>query len=113
MEALSELHYKVLWKYETENLKDKPKNVKISKWLPQQDILAHKNIKLFIMQGGLQSLEEAITNSVPLLVVPFFADQFINAERATVLGIGRQLDFNTLTKESFKSAILEVIGNQR
>lgn len=30
---------KVLWKYEKDDLPGKPDNVKISKWLPQNDIL--------------------------------------------------------------------------
>jgi glucuronosyltransferase len=46
------LKYDVIWKFENENLSNKPKNVKISKWLPQLDLLAHPKIKLFIMQGG-------------------------------------------------------------
>lgn len=87
--------------------------MKISKWLPQQDVLRHKNIKLFITQGGLQSLEEAISCRVPLLAIPFFADQVNNADRVVSLGIGQQLDFGALTKEVLKSAILEVIGNER
>lgn len=113
MEALSELPYKILWKFETDYMEDQPKNVKISKWLPQQDLLRHKNIKLFIMQGGLQSLEEAVTNGVPLLAIPFFADQFNNAERIAELGIGLQLDFNSITKEPLKSAILKIINNKQ
>lgn len=112
-EVFSELPYQVLWKFEANHLEGQPKNVKISKWLPQQDLLGHPNIKLFITQGGLQSLEESVTNGVPLLAIPFFADQFINAGRIEALGIGLQLDFSTLTKESFKSSILEVAENKR
>lgn len=39
METFKELKYTVLWKYEHDDLPDKPKNVIIRKWLPQQDIL--------------------------------------------------------------------------
>ncbi|KAJ9584430.1 hypothetical protein L9F63_021223, partial [Diploptera punctata] len=39
MEALSELPQKILWKWELDILPGKPSNVKIGKWLPQQDIL--------------------------------------------------------------------------
>ncbi|KAF2892698.1 hypothetical protein ILUMI_13470, partial [Ignelater luminosus] len=37
--ALSEIPYKVLWKWEDESLPGKPKNVIIRQWLPQQDVL--------------------------------------------------------------------------
>lgn len=40
LEALSELPFKVIWKFETESLDGKPDNVKLVKWLPQQDVLS-------------------------------------------------------------------------
>lgn len=39
LKAFSKLKVQVLWKWEDENLPGKPDNVKISKWLPQNDIL--------------------------------------------------------------------------
>ncbi|GLH09945.1 Ecdysteroid UDP-glucosyltransferase [Gryllus bimaculatus] len=38
LEAFAELPQRVLWKFESD-LPDVPKNVKISKWLPQNDVL--------------------------------------------------------------------------
>ena len=43
---------KFIWKWETEQMEGLPSNVKLSKWLPQQDILAHPNTKMFITHGG-------------------------------------------------------------
>lgn len=39
LKVFSSLPYDVLWKFESEQLLGKPKNVKIVKFLPQQDIL--------------------------------------------------------------------------
>lgn len=39
LEVFAELPQKILWKYESDSLPGLPKNVKIAKWLPQQDIL--------------------------------------------------------------------------
>ena len=39
MEVFSKLKQNVLWKWETDSLPGKPKNVKLGKWLPQSDIL--------------------------------------------------------------------------
>ncbi|KAI7815526.1 UDP-glucuronosyltransferase [Rhyzopertha dominica] len=113
MEAFGELPYKVLWKFEEDALPNKPSNVKISKWLPQQDLLGHRNIKLFITQTGLQSTEEAIANETPMLAIPFAFDQFNLAKKVTKLGIGLNLDFSKLTKESFKAAIIEITDNPK
>jgi glucuronosyltransferase len=41
LEAFSELPQKVLWKWESDILPGQPSNVKIGKWLPQQDILGN------------------------------------------------------------------------
>ncbi len=43
--AFAKLKQKVLWKWETETMDDLPKNVKLSKWLPQQDLLGHPKIR--------------------------------------------------------------------
>lgn len=58
--VFSKLKQQVLWKWETETMPDLPKNVKLSKWLPQQDLLGHKDIKMFITHCGGGSTEEAI-----------------------------------------------------
>lgn len=77
-------------------------------------IAGHPNVKLFITQGGLQSLQEAIASYVPLVCVPFFGDQKrINAPRIVELGLGVRLNRQDVTKDSFKDAILEVIGNPK
>lgn len=39
LNAFRSLKYDVIWKWETDVLRNKPDNVKIVKWLPQQDLL--------------------------------------------------------------------------
>lgn len=52
LEIFGKLKQNVLWKFEDDSLANIPPNVKISKWLPQSDILAHPNVVLFISHGG-------------------------------------------------------------
>lgn len=40
LEAFKELPFKFLWKFEDDSLKNLPSNVKIAKWVPQQDVLS-------------------------------------------------------------------------
>lgn len=40
LETFEALPFKVLWKFEDDSLKGLPKNVKIAKWIPQQDVLS-------------------------------------------------------------------------
>ncbi|KAJ8948060.1 hypothetical protein NQ314_008486, partial [Rhamnusium bicolor] len=112
IESLEEMPYKVLWKFESDELSRKPDNVKLIKWAPQQDILAHPNIKLFVTQGGLQSMEEAIYNEVPLVVIPFFGDQIKNSKLMTAKGIAKVVERKPfLKKTDLKNAMLEVIND--
>ncbi|KAJ8930793.1 hypothetical protein NQ314_016370, partial [Rhamnusium bicolor] len=113
IDTFKELPYKVLWKFDITIISDLPENVKIVEWLPQQDILRHPNIKVFITQGGLQSMEEAIFSNVPVVGIPFLTDQDGNVKKMARRGFGVYLDKEKLTRESFKEAILEVINNPR
>ncbi|KDR11536.1 UDP-glucuronosyltransferase 2C1-like isoform X2 [Zootermopsis nevadensis] len=109
LEAFSKLKQHVLWKWETDTLPGQPKNVRLGKWLPQSDILAHPNVRLFITHGGLQSTLEAIIRGVPVVGIPVFADQSLNIERAVEAGYGLRIDFNNITTESLTWALREII----
>jgi glucuronosyltransferase len=109
LKVFNRLSYDVLWKFEADNLPNKPDNVMISKWTPQSDLLAHPKIKLFITQGGQQSMEEAIDRTVPMIVIPFLGDQIANANRMVRKGIGFQLELNTMTESKLLEAINEML----
>ncbi|PSN34574.1 hypothetical protein C0J52_18326, partial [Blattella germanica] len=79
--AFSELPQRIVWKWESDYLPRKPENVKISKWLPQQDVLAHPNVRLFISQCGVQSFQQAVFYAVPILGIPFIVDQKYNTKK--------------------------------
>nr|CAD7453224.1 unnamed protein product [Timema tahoe] len=110
-EAFSELPQRILWKFETEDIKGKPDNVMISKWLPQSDVLGHPNVKLFISHCGWLSTQEAIYFGVPVVGIPFYLDQHNNLFRLKELGVGEGLSFSALTKDKVLKAINGVIQN--
>jgi glucuronosyltransferase len=72
-------------------------------------LLEHKNVKLFITQGGHQSMEEGIHCAVPMLVIPFLGDQYANANRLEQRKVGNQIDLLEMTEESLRSLILETL----
>ncbi|XP_017775520.1 PREDICTED: UDP-glucuronosyltransferase 2B33-like [Nicrophorus vespilloides] len=111
MKTFANLPYKILWKFESESLPGKPDNVKLHKWVPQQDVLRHKNVKLFISQCGLQSSEEGIYSQVPILGLPFYADQVNNAYKLELNGLGLSLDYKEMTIKKFTLSINELINN--
>ena len=113
VDVFRDLDYDIIWKFEDEQIENKPKNVYTNKWFPQSDLLAHPKVKLFITQGGQQSLEESIDRNVPVLVCPVHGDQQSNGARAVMKNIGQVVDLRKIDKESLKKAIIEVISNQR
>jgi glucuronosyltransferase len=77
VKSFGKLKQKVIWKYENDTLPDKTDNVMISKWLPQRDILAHPNIRLFITHGGGLGTTEATAQGVPFIGIPVYGDQMV------------------------------------
>ncbi|KAJ8981274.1 hypothetical protein NQ317_004010 [Molorchus minor] len=110
--VFSELPFRLLLKTDVQ-LENIPNNVKIQSWFPQQDVLRHPKVKLFITQGGLQSLQEAVYNAIPVIGIPFFGDQITNINKMLKMGYGIKIDKDNVTRESLKSAILEVINNSK
>lgn len=101
----------ILWKFETNFKTTLPQNVVIRKWLSQNDILGHPNIKLFISHGGALSTHETMYHGVPVLVMPFFMDQFVNAKMVVKKGIGLELNIQQITVDSLFSTARELIDN--
>ncbi|XP_063921668.1 UDP-glycosyltransferase UGT5-like [Zophobas morio] len=113
LRAFSKLKEKVLWKWEEDVLPGQPKNVKLSKWLPQQSILAHPNVKLFITHGGLSSTTETVYHGVPILAIPVFGDQKLNARSAMNNGFGLMIPYNEVTEDRFTKSIQEILNNPK
>jgi glucuronosyltransferase len=111
-EALTELPYNVLWKWDVDHLPDRSGNVMARKWLPQQDVLSHQNIKAFVTQGGLQSIEEAVIHGVPVVGMPFFLDQPMNVMHLVQKGVAQSIDHATMTKDALRDIIIEVASNE-
>ncbi|XP_046979547.1 UDP-glycosyltransferase UGT5-like [Schistocerca americana] len=109
IEVFSRIKQRVLWKYEDDNLPGKPDNVMISKWLPQADILAHKNVRLFMTHGGINSIQEALYHGVPLIGFPVFGDQNCNMNRVEWIGLGIKIPISNVSVESLTWAIKEVL----
>merc|ERR1712136_373956 len=112
-EAFKELNTPIIWKWNDGNVTDIPKNVRIATWLPQNDLLAHPNLKVFVTHGGLLSLQEAIFHKAILVGIPLGMDQGANVARAEKNGFAISLDFKELTKEKLTSAIRTALTDEK
>jgi glucuronosyltransferase len=113
IKAFGKLKQKVLWKYENDTLPNKPDNVMISQWIPQRDILAHPNVKLFITHGGLLGTTEAMVEGVPVLGIPVFGDQKMNMQKAVSREYGLQIYREDINADSFANVLNEFFSNPK
>ncbi|XP_026831375.1 UDP-glucuronosyltransferase 2B1-like [Ooceraea biroi] len=110
--ALSKLKQQVLWKLNIDVPVKMPDNVMAVKWLPQNDVLNHKNVKAIWSHGGLLSLQEAIWKGIPVVGMPFILEQRYEMEKLIAKGAGIRLDFNTLSMQSILNALEEIVYNK-
>ena len=65
-----------------------PKSVLPLTWAPQKDLLRSGKVKLFISHCGNNGRLETIFYNVPVLCIPLFGDQPVNAELIKLNGFG-------------------------
>jgi MGT family glycosyltransferase len=96
MRAVAELPVRVLLtvgrELDLDALPESPDNVRIERWVPQQDVLGHAAAA--VVHGGSGSTLGAIAAGVPLVVMPLFADQPQNARRVAEVGAGVAVEPN-------------------
>ncbi|XP_059045118.1 uncharacterized protein LOC131840922 [Achroia grisella] len=109
IDALSELPQRVIWKWEDKTPLGGAKNIYLSKWMPQNDILAHPNVIAFFSHCGLLSTTEAIHHGVPMVAMPIFGDQPANAAAVEESGLGQQIQINELTKDKLLAKLRMVL----
>ncbi|KAF7639096.1 hypothetical protein Mgra_00001328 [Meloidogyne graminicola] len=98
----------------TLNITKSVKNVFVTEWAPQNAILKHPRLKLFITHGGYNSIMESARAGIPLIAMGFFADQYRNARVAERNGWALPFDKKLLLggSDEFKESILKVIESQ-
>jgi glucuronosyltransferase len=101
--------YDFLWKWEIEVMEDKPSNLMLSPWLPQQDILAHPNLKAFISHTGQASFQETLCHEKPVLGISVAGDQHATAREAERMGFGIAQPLQSLTEEDLYNALDKIL----
>ncbi|XP_009680108.1 UDP-glucuronosyltransferase 1A1 isoform X2 [Struthio camelus] len=112
-EALGTIPQTVLWRYTGQAPPNLPKNVKLVKWLPQNDLLAHPKTRAFITHGGSHGVYEGICNAMPMVLMPLFGDQMDNAKRIESRGAGLILNILEMTSKDISDALHAVINDKK
>uniref|UniRef100_A0A2M4CHZ1 UDP-glucuronosyltransferase n=1 Tax=Anopheles darlingi TaxID=43151 RepID=A0A2M4CHZ1_ANODA len=111
LRVFGSMKQRVVWKFEDERIENLPANVLVRSWLPQSDILGHRNVKVFITHGGLLGTQEGVHRAVPMVGIPIYCDQHLNMNKATLGGYAVKLYFPNITDTSLRGALEEVLYN--
>ncbi|XP_044468947.1 UDP-glycosyltransferase 83A1-like [Mangifera indica] len=86
-------------------------------WAPQQKVLSHPSIACFFSHCGWNSTMEGLSNGLPFLCWPYFADQFINESYiCDIWKVGLRFkrdESGIITREEIKSKIDQVVGDEK
>ena len=105
------LKYVVIWGYTGPVMEDVPDNVKMIKWIPQNDLLGHKNTKLFITHCGANGQSEALYHGVPMIGFPIQPEQQYNAARIQYKGYGIHMDLKSFMPEDLIQNVEHIFSN--
>ena len=94
------------------SLNELPSNIHILPWLPQDELLAHPQTRLFIGHGGANGVYETVSHGVPMIVIPTMADQYFNAFRLVQRGCALTLDLQNFQPSDLVNAMNAILKNE-
>ncbi|XP_026149105.1 UDP-glucuronosyltransferase 2C1-like isoform X2 [Mastacembelus armatus] len=110
-EAFARLPQKVIWRHKGDRPATLGNNTLLVDWMPQNDLLGHPKIKLFVAHGGTNGVQEAMYHGVPVVGLPTFFDQYDNLLRLKDRGAAKIITFATVDKDNnFFEAVQEVLN---
>ena len=115
VEGLTNAKYRVLWSIPENQQHIFPKlpdSFRIESFVPQQAVLSHRSVRVFISHCGMNSINEALSCGKPILGLPFFGDQFYNAARIVDLGVALKLNKENFQSSEVSEKVDSLLSNQ-
>lgn len=88
-----------------------PEHIRIERYIPMSELLPHCDA--VIAHGGFNTIMTALSQAMPLLVVPIGADQPFNAQRCAEIGVGQALPAADLSPERVRQALRALLAEPR
>jgi len=104
--------YRVIWRMKNTDDLIIPDNMMISQWLPQNEILAHPSVKLFITHCGNNGQFEAVYHGVPMIGFSVGGDQAYHAKRIDHKGYGLSMDLHDFTADQLLDNIYKILRDR-
>jgi len=96
----------------SDTIAELPDNVRAEESVDQLAVLASGHVAAFVSHCGLNSLHEAMHFAIPIVGLPFIADQLVSARIIEEVGVGRRLAPARLAAEEFAEAVGNVARSE-
>ncbi|KAL7734440.1 hypothetical protein ACLKA6_010767 [Drosophila palustris] len=107
---LKEFNFLLKWEAD-EFVQTLPDNIMINSWWPQQAILAHPQVKVFISSCGQLSVWESIAGDTPILAIPILAEQEVLAKRLQLKGAALTVGYDVMAYDALLHSIRQLTLN--
>jgi MGT family glycosyltransferase len=94
-----------------EELPGTPEHILQLRRVPQLELMSH--LDAVLCHGGLNTVSEALSCGVPLVVAPHTRDQPINGAQVVRVGAGLRLHFNRARPDQMRAAVLALLTEPR
>ncbi|KAJ0988418.1 hypothetical protein J5N97_006774 [Dioscorea zingiberensis] len=85
----------------------------MTSWCPQEQVLSHSSVGVFLTHSGWNSTLESICNGVPMICWPFFAEQPTNCRYVCrEWGIGMEIDGN-VRRDEVEGLVREMMEGEK
>jgi len=85
--------------------------LKLMPWIPQNDLLADRRVRILISHGGFNSIIESVYHAKPLIIFPFISDQPANAAAAEHKGFAIRMDIGDFSSEALLCNVEKLLSD--
>ena len=89
--------------------KEDQSRLRVERFLPQQQVLEHSSVSVFVTHASANGVMEALIAGKPMVAAPLFGDQCYFAARVQELGVGVRIDKTQMTPAIIRSSVQRVI----
>ena len=111
-DALKRVNQNIIWKLKNPEYCQIPEKLLALKWIPQNDLLGHPNVKLFITHGGISSFFETVYHATPVIACPLFLDQVYTAKVYDAKHYGKYIRLLDFTSQELLDKINTVLSDK-
>ncbi len=98
-------------KADPKEIQDIPENFEVLQWKDQDEIFNKADI--VISHVGSGTMLGSLAFGLPLIAIPLFADQFMNAERLNAINAAIKLEPDDKLSQTIKDAVEEVLNDKK